>query len=159
MFRLDSFPLMQKLLSVFSDHIKQSDSSAFTFFCYYDISSIVACQYKRPPTPASVCASSIPPSLPLKHLLTFLMFSLRLHIFSHCSPFHCLIKAIYICNIINISSSSCHCFNASESFLSISFLVTSHSSGYSFAALKTNFMTNLSPIGNTIRSIDSGSTK
>ena len=55
----------------------------------------------------------------------------------------------------NISSSSCHCFNASESFLSISFLVTSHSSGYSFAALKTNFMTNLSPIGNTIRSIDS----
>ena len=100
MFRLDSFPLMQKILSVFSDHIKQSDSSAFTFFCYYDISSIVACQYKRPPTPASVCASSIPPSLPLKHLLTFLMFSLRLHIFSHCSPFHCLIKAIYICNII-----------------------------------------------------------
>lgn len=100
MFRLDSFPLSQKILSVFSDHIKQSDRSAFTFFCYYDISSIVACQYKRPPTPASVCASSIPPSLPLKHLLTFLMFSLRLHIFSHCSPFHCLIKAIYICNII-----------------------------------------------------------
>ena len=47
MFRLDSFPLIQKILSVFSDHIKQSDSSAFTFFCYYDISSIVACQYKK----------------------------------------------------------------------------------------------------------------
>lgn len=42
---------------------------------------------------------------------------------------------------------------------SISFLAASHSSGYSFAALKINRSTNLSPTGNTMRSMDSGNTK
>lgn len=53
----------------------------------------------------------------------------------------------------------CHSFNAAESLRSISFLAASHSSGYSFAALKINRSTNLSPTGNTMRSMDSGNTK
>ena len=52
-----------------------------------------------------------------------------------------------------------HSFNAAESFLSISFLVASHSFGYSLAALKINRSTNFSPTGNAIRSMDSGNTK
>ena len=61
-----------------------------------------------------------------------------------------------------LSSSSRNYFHsliASESLRSISFLVASHSFGYSFAALNTNRSTNLSPTGSAIRNIDSGSTK
>ena len=54
---------------------------------------------------------------------------------------------------------ACKDYMPQMSFLSISFLVASHSFGYSLAALKINRSTNFSPTGNAIRSMDSGNTK